>query len=96
MRDGEGLAALLFRVVCLGFSALLLVLTLLSQIQLVRTESRIEALRAEITEAENENTRLKIRSESALSLDALERVATQRFGMRRPESGQIMEIEYLG
>ena len=96
MKDGEGLAALLFRVVCLGFSALLLVLTLLSQIQLVRTESRIEALTAAITEAEDENTRLKIRSESALSLDTLERIAVQRFGMRHPEPGQIIEIEYLG
>ena len=96
MKNGEGLAALLFRVVCLGFSALLLVLALFNQIQTVRTESRIEALHTAITEAENENTRLKIRAESALSLDALERVATQRFGMRRPEPGQIMEIEYLG
>jgi len=96
MRNGEGLAALLFRVVCLGFSALLLVLALFNQIQTVRTESRIEALTEALTEAEDENARLKIRAESALSLDTLERIAVQRFGMRRPEPGQIIEIPYLG
>ena len=33
MKTGAGLSALLFRVICLGFSVLLLVLTLLGQIR---------------------------------------------------------------
>ena len=96
MKNGEGLAALLFRAVCLSFSTILLVLALFSQIQIVRCESRIEKLTAAITEAENENTRLKIQAESALNLEALERIATQQLGMRHPEPGQITEIDYLG
>jgi len=96
MKNGEGLAALLFRAVCLGFSTALLILALFSQIRCVRTESRIAALSEALTAAENENTRLRIRQQSALQLDELERVATQKLGMRRPEPGQIVEIEYLG
>ncbi|MBQ6927510.1 MAG: cell division protein FtsL [Oscillospiraceae bacterium] len=96
MKNGEGLAALLFRAVCLGFSTALLILALFSQIRCVRTESRIAALSEALTAAENENTRLRIRQQSALQLDVLERVATQKLGMRRPEPGQIVEIEYLG
>ena len=33
MKNGEGLAALLFRAVCLGFSTALLILALFSQIR---------------------------------------------------------------
>lgn len=96
MKNGEGLAALLFRAVCLGFSTALLILALFSQIRCVRTESRIAALSAALTEAENENTRLKILEARALSLETLEDIATRKLGMRRPEPGQIVEIEYLG
>jgi len=96
MKNGEGLAALLFRAVCLSFSTVLLILALFSQIRTVRTESRVHALTAALTAAEDENTRLKIRAESALRLDVLERIATQQLGMRHPEPGQITEIEYLG
>ena len=51
---------------------------------------------AALTEAENENTRLKILEARALSLETLEDIATRKLGMRRPEPGQIVEIEYLG
>lgn len=96
MKTGERLSALLFRVVCLSFSAALLVLALFSQIRLVRSESRIEALRKSISEAKNENILLRVKIDSALSLEELERRAVQELGMRRPEPGQIVAIEYLG
>jgi cell division protein FtsL len=87
---------LAFRVICLGFSALLLVMTLFTHIQLVRTQSRIAELEAAITRAENEQIQLQIKTASALDLSELERRAVQELGMRRPEPGQIVEIEYLG
>lgn len=87
---------LAFRVICLGFSALLLVLTLFTHIQLVRTRSRIGELETSITRAENERIQLQIQTTSALDLSVLERRAVQELGMRRPEPGQIVEIEYLG
>ena len=89
-------SALAFRVICLGFSALLLVMTLFTHIRLVRTQSRIAELEAAITRAENEQIQLQIKTASALDLSELERRATQELGMRRPEPGQIVEIDYLG
>jgi len=87
---------LAFRLICLGFSALLLVLTLLTHTQLVRTQSRIAELETQIARAENERITLQIQTASALSLQELERRATQELGMRHPEPGQIIETEYLG
>jgi len=89
-------SALAFRVICLGFSALLLVMTLFTHIRLVRTQSRIGELEEAITRAENEQIQLQIKTASALDLSELERRAVQELGMRRPEPGQIVEIEYLG
>lgn len=96
MKTGEGLNALLFRAVCLGFSAALLVLALFSHIGLVRCESRIEELRRAVAGAENENIVLQVKINSALSLEELERRAVQELGMRRPEPGQICVTAYLG
>lgn len=87
---------LAFRLICLGFSALLLVLTLLIHIQLVRTQSCIAELGTQIARAENERITLQIQTISAMSLPELERRATQELGMRHPEPGQIIETEYLG
>ena len=96
MSGEKKLAPSAFRVICLGFSALLLVLTLFTHIQLVRTQSRIGELEREIARAENEQIQLKIKTASALGMQELERRAVQELGMRRPEPGQIIEIEYLG
>lgn len=89
-------SALAFRLICLGFSALLLVLTLLTHIQLVRTQSSITQLEKQIARAENERITLQIQTTTAISLQELERRATQELGMRHPEPGQIVETEYLG
>ena len=96
MKTGERLSALLFRVVCLGFAAALLVLALFSQIRLVRSESRIEALQRAIADAKNESVLLRVKTDSALSLEELERRAVQELGMRRPEPGQIITTDFLG
>jgi Cell division protein FtsL. len=96
MIKGEGLSALLFRIVCLSFSAVLLVTALFSQILTVRTESRVDELRQRIARAENESVLLKIKAEQTLNLEELERRAVQELGMRHPEPGQIRIIEYMG
>ena len=85
-----------FRVICLAFSAALLIMTLLTHIQIVRTQSRIGDLEERMKRVENEQIVLQIQTASALDLSELERRAVQELGMRRPEPGQIMEIEYLG
>ena len=96
MTRGEKLFAQLFRAVCLGFSAILLVLALFGQIRLVKTENRVEALQQTVADAENERVLLKIRLNETLPLAELERRAVQELGMRRPEPGQIVTIEYQG
>lgn len=96
MKRGERLAALLFRVVCLSFSALLLVLTLFCHIRLVRAENEIADLNKAVADAGNERILLEIRRDRSLRLDELERRAVQELGMRHPEPGQITAITYLG
>ena len=97
MNREKTLAASAFRVTCLSFSVLLLlVLTLFTHIQLVRTQNEIAGLEKKIACAENECVLLKIQTASSLSLEELERRAVQELGMRHPEPGQIVDIEYLG
>ena len=94
MRKAKQLSEQLFRAVCLGFSAILLVMALFGQIRLVKTESRIESLENAIADAENERVVLQIRLNEALPLEELERRAVQELGMRHPEPGQIVTIDY--
>ena len=94
MRREKQLSEQLFRAVCLGFSAILLVMALFGQIRLVKTESRIESLENAIADAENERVVLQIRLNEALPLEELERRAVQELGMRHPEPGQIVTIDY--
>ena len=96
MRKAKQLSEQLFRAVCLGFSALLLVMALFGQIRLVKTESRIESLEKAIVDAEDERVVLQIRLNEALPLEELERRAVQELGMRHPEPGQIVTTEYMG
>lgn len=96
MKNGIAISALLFRIVCLGFSAGLLVLALFCQIRTIRVESRIEALERALANAENEKIILQVKTDSALSLAELERRAGLELGMRHPEPGQIRAIDYLG
>lgn len=94
MRKAKQLSEQLFRAVCLGFSAILLVMALFGQIRLVKTESRIESLENAIADAEDERVVLQIRLNEALPLEELERRAVQELGMRHPEPGQIVTIDY--
>lgn len=94
MRKAKQLSEQLFRAVCLGFSALLLVMALFGQIRLVKTESRIESLENAIADAENERVVLQIRLNEALPLEELERRAVQELSMRHPEPGQIVTMDY--
>ena len=96
MRRDINLSALLFRVVCIVFSAVLLVMALFARIRTVRTETRIGELERALSAAENEKILLQIKTDSALSLEELERRAVTELGMRRPEPGQLRVIDYLG
>ena len=96
MKRSERLAALLFRAVCLGFSALMLVLSLFWHIRLVRCEARLAVLNAAVAAAENERVLLETELAAQVSLEALERYAVQTLGMQHPTQGQIIRIEPAG
>ena len=96
MRRDISLSALLFRVVCIVFSAVLLVMALFAQIRTVRTETRIGELERALADAENEKVLLEIKTDSALSPEERDRRAVTELGMRRPEPGQRRVSGYLG
>ena len=86
-------AALAFRLICLLFSALLAIMTLLTGIDLTAGRDRIRSLRAEEEKLEEENQRLRAEAACGMSLEELEEYAVRVLGMQHCESGQILVIE---
>lgn len=85
--------ALAFRLICLLFSALLAIMTLLTGIDLTAGSDRIRSLRAEEEKLEEENQRLRAEAACGMSLEELEEYAVRVLGMQHCESGQILVIE---
>ncbi len=96
MSRSEERAAIRFRVLCIAFSALLMILALFARIRLVTVQTEIRGLEDSIRSAENTGVQLRIKKESRLSLAELERFALQELGMQHPEPGQITVIESAG
>ena len=89
-------ANLMFRLICLLFSAVLAVATLLSGIDLTAESDRITARRAELRALEKENERLRAEAACAVSLEELEDYALHVLGMQPCESRQIEIIDIGG
>ncbi len=87
-----------FRVICLGFSALLLVLSMGTEAKIIACRERAEELRQQLQETEKESAILRVRWESSLSLSELERIAREELGMQRctPAQKIYVEEEVLG
>ena len=83
----------LFRVVCIGFSFLLLVTALLGCIRLAALNEELTALEKSLKTLKEENRVLQAKVESSLSLAELERRAIEELGMQRLSPGQIVYIE---
>jgi len=89
MKHAAAFPNLLFRAVCISFSAVLLLLTLLSNVKLMAVDSRCRELEEQIKQAECEAEILKVRLENRISLDELERIAVNQLGMHRPSPEQL-------
>ena len=89
-------ANLMFRMICLLFSAVLAVATLLTGIDLTAGSDRISESRKELAALEEENERLRAEAACAMSLEELEDYAVRVLGMQRCEPGQIIYIEPEG
>ena len=83
----------MFRAVCLCTAALMLVLSLLCSIRLTAVNDREARLTREIAELERENESLRVRCESRLSLEEIERYAVEKLGMQRLSGEQIIRIK---
>ena len=89
-------ANLMFRLICLLFSAVLAVATLLTGIDLTAGSDRISESRKELAALEEENERLRAEAACAMSLEELEDYAVRVLGMQRCEPGQIVTIDIEG
>ena len=90
MRRREALPALLFRAVCLSFSALLLTLSLFRQLRAVSLETEIAEGEACLAALREERNRLEIARAESVRLEELEDYAIRVLGMQRPTPGQIV------
>ena len=82
----------LFRAICLCFSVLLLVLSLLWDIRLAALNDLAAGKKRETAELRLENERLRARCEERLSLAEIERYATQELGMQYLSADQIVLV----
>ncbi|MBQ5976723.1 MAG: hypothetical protein IJL51_01145 [Oscillospiraceae bacterium] len=89
-------ANLMFRLICLLFSAVLAVATLLTGIDLTAESDRITARRAELQALQEENEGLRAEAACAVSLEELEDYALHVLGMQPCESRQIQIIDIGG
>ncbi len=83
-------SSILFYVICAAFSAVMLVMTLFGQIELARASDAIAQMQAETESLKDENGVLRARYENSISLEEIERYATERLGMKTPGAGQII------
>lgn len=90
---GSRLGRILFRIICIGFSLLLLVGTLMGSIELAAMNEELTALEQELSELKNDKRILQARYESSLSLEELERYAKEELGMQTLKPSQIFYID---
>lgn len=83
----------LFRAVCLSFSAVLLVLLLLTDIDIAAEKDKRTRLAARVETLAEENELLRARVEQRLSLEAIERYAREELGMRSSLPGQVIVLD---
>ena len=84
------------RSICFLLAALLLVMALSAQIRYRAVERELSALRSEKEELEREKGILSVRLAARLSLEEIERRATEELGMRRCRGDQITVIGIEG
>jgi len=85
--------AALFRGVCLGFSLILLILTLLLSVKLTVIQDLNSDMEKNLSEQLKHNCVLRSRYENGLSLEVIERYAVEQLGMQSLRPGQIIYLK---
>ncbi len=88
----SGLHESFFRAICLAFSAVILVLFLLTTIDIAVERDRRGRLSREVAELEEDNERLRVQVQNSLSPEAIERYAREGLGMQQAGPGQILYL----
>lgn len=76
------------------FSALILVLCMLSSANLAAVNDEAARLQSEVDALKEENRALFVKYENSIDLESLEKYAVEQLGMQRCSPGQIMYMEY--
>lgn len=84
---------LLFRLICLGATAALLVLTLLGAVELAVLNDRAAELSEQCRSLAEENRRLLAQCENSVSLEQIEDYAIRVLGMQHASPGQILYLD---
>ncbi len=79
----------LFGWVCIGFSLLMLLMSLICRVNILHTQSSITELERNISDAQKTAEFLSVQLENRISLDEIERRAVAEFGMQRPTAKQM-------
>lgn len=83
----------MFRVICIGFSVVLLIGALLGSIELAEINEELTVLEQELKDLKEESRILKAEYETDMNLGELERYATQELGMQTLKPSQIFYID---
>ncbi len=86
----------LFRALCLGISAILLVMSLLYGARLTERNQQAAETKAAVEELRTENQRLQVRCACAFSLEQIRRYAEQELGMQPLRAEQIVRAGSIG
>ena len=86
----------LFRAICLAFSAIMLVLFLVSTIDIAAERDKRGRLAREVRELEDGNERLMAQVQNSFTPEEIERYARERLGMQQAGPGQIVYLRSSG
>lgn len=92
----KNLSEHLFRAVCVIFSVVMIVLSLLSSIELAAVNDEAAALEKELARLKTSNAVLQAEYENSISLEEIDTYATEVLGMQRCSPGQIIYVELPG
>ena len=84
---------LLFKAVGLCFSAVMILLSLLTAVKLAAVNDRAAELDKSVQQLKTENEILRAEYENSLSLEEIERYAIEKLGLQRQSPGQVFYID---
>ena len=86
----------LFQILCVGASAILLVMSLLYGARLAARNQEAAEAKAAVEALREENQRLRVRCACCFSLEEIDRFAREELGMQPLRAEQILRADLIG